>query len=188
MAEGRGRVLSRGWTGMRGEGWGQTSSDSTVAGCCDCENVAEGWWLPLKWLPGSPCYMSSITRLLPSCGRRLPSPEQNPDRETNLLCLKPSSLYSLGGGWMSCSVALCWSRRAVLVLPVLVDPLWVQQPFAGKGVSITLGEGVKNQPFLHWLSSLGLDLCNIVEQRKPSYLNTHLDVGDIFCTYFDIGL
>lgn len=28
--------------GMRGEGWGQTSSDSTVAGCCGCENVSEG--------------------------------------------------------------------------------------------------------------------------------------------------
>lgn len=68
MAEGRDRVLSRGWMGMRGEGWGQTSSGSTVAGCCDCENVAEGWWPPSKWLPGSPCYLSSITYYHPVDG------------------------------------------------------------------------------------------------------------------------
>lgn len=30
-------------TGNGGGRLGQTSSDCAVAGCCDCENVAEGW-------------------------------------------------------------------------------------------------------------------------------------------------
>lgn len=52
---------------MRGEGWRQTSSNSTVAGCCDGENVAEGDdHLGAVARVPSPCYLSSITHYHPA--------------------------------------------------------------------------------------------------------------------------
>lgn len=189
MAEGR--VNAFPW--LNGE-WGEKAGDRRLQTALWLDAVAVKMCLKADDDPQSGCQVLHVT-CPPSLTTILwmeVAITKAKSRRPNLLglstCLSlKTSLSSLGGGWKWFLVALCWSRR-VLVLPVLLDPLWVQQPFAWKGVSVTLAEGVKNQPFLHWFSLLGLHLCSLVEQRKPFYLNTCLDMGDIFCAYFNIGL